>query len=144
VDDEVHIPLQNSVHGPSVSLLDVDLALVAARLEIELRVPRVSQVRIRDVGDPYDLIPLFNPTLFRSKHMAALPEPQARVWCLAISDRTSGSRSFGISTKGLIPILECSFVFGGRLIVFLSDGVAGRLPEAYPNFMKRASAAFYS
>jgi len=46
--------------------------------------------------------------------------------------------------ESLIPILEGSFVFGGRLIVFLSDGVAGRLPEAYPNFMKRASAAFYS
>ena len=99
VNDEIHIPLQDGVNGPSVSLLDVDLALVAARLGIELRVPRVAEVCIRDVGYPYDLIPLFNPVLFRPKHMMDLPGPQFRVWCLAISDRTCGSRSFGISTK---------------------------------------------
>jgi hypothetical protein len=50
VDDEVHLPLQDGVDGPPVGLLDVDLALVAARLGIELRVPGVTQVRVRDVG----------------------------------------------------------------------------------------------
>ena len=53
VDDEVHIPLQDGVDGPPVSLLDVDLPLVAARLGMELRVPAVPQVRIRDVGYAY-------------------------------------------------------------------------------------------
>jgi hypothetical protein len=57
VDDQVHIPLQDGVHSPPVSLLDVHLPLVAARLGMELRVPTVSQVCIRDVGDRYYLIP---------------------------------------------------------------------------------------
>ena len=35
---------------PDGPFLDVDLALVAARLGIELRVPGVPQVRVRDVG----------------------------------------------------------------------------------------------
>jgi hypothetical protein len=50
VYDEIHVPLQDRVDGPPVSLLNVDLALVAARLGVELRVPGVTQVRIRDVG----------------------------------------------------------------------------------------------
>ena len=57
VDYQVHIPLQDGVYSPPVSLLDVDLTLIPARLLVELRVPRVPQVRIRDVSDPYDLIP---------------------------------------------------------------------------------------
>jgi hypothetical protein len=50
VDDEVNIPLQDGGDGPSVRLLDVDLALIAARLRVELGVPGVTQVRVRDVG----------------------------------------------------------------------------------------------
>jgi hypothetical protein len=46
VDDEVHVPLQDGVDGPSIGLLNVDLALVAAGLGVELRVPGVPQVRI--------------------------------------------------------------------------------------------------
>src|SRR5215212_3678103 len=57
VDHQVHVALQDGVHSPPVSLLDVHLPLVAASLLMELRVPTVSQVCIRDVGDPYDLIP---------------------------------------------------------------------------------------
>jgi hypothetical protein len=41
VDDQVHIPLQDGVHSPPVSLLNVHLPLVAARLGMELRVPAV-------------------------------------------------------------------------------------------------------
>src|SRR5215217_9000732 len=67
MNDQVDIPLQDGVHSPPVSLLDIDLALVAARLPMQLRVPRVPQVRIRDVGDPYDLTPLSEPALFRLK-----------------------------------------------------------------------------
>jgi hypothetical protein len=62
VDDEVHLPLQDGVDGPSIGLLNVDLALVAARLGIELRVPGVSQVRIRDVGYAY-YVPAILPSL---------------------------------------------------------------------------------
>ena len=50
MDNQVHIALQDGVHSPPVSLLDVHLPLVAARLLMELRVPRISQVSIRDVG----------------------------------------------------------------------------------------------
>jgi hypothetical protein len=50
VDDKVYVPLQDGVDGPSIGLLNVDLALVAARLGVELRVPGVPQVRVRDVG----------------------------------------------------------------------------------------------
>jgi hypothetical protein len=57
MDNQVHIAFQDGVDSPSVSLLDVHLPLVAARLLMKLRVPTVPQVRIRDVGDPYDLIP---------------------------------------------------------------------------------------
>jgi hypothetical protein len=64
VDHQVHIALQDSVDSPAVSLLDVDLPLVAARLGMELRVPAVPQVCIRDVGDPYYLIPPTWVTLF--------------------------------------------------------------------------------
>jgi hypothetical protein len=112
VNDEIHIPLQDGVNGPSISLLDVDLALVAARLGIELRVPRVAEVCIRDVGYPYDLIPLFNPVLFRPKHMMDLPGPQFRVWCLAIRPDL-WQQVVRYLHEGLIPILEG--VFGGRL-----------------------------
>jgi hypothetical protein len=55
VDHDVHVPLQDSVHGPPVGVLDVDLSLVAVRYRVEPRVPRVPEMRIRDVGDPYDL-----------------------------------------------------------------------------------------
>jgi hypothetical protein len=50
VDDEVHVPLQDGVDGPSIGLLNVDLTLVAARLGMQLRVPGITQVRVRDVG----------------------------------------------------------------------------------------------
>jgi hypothetical protein len=50
MDDEVHVPLQDGVDGPSIGLLNVDLALVAAGFRMELRVPGVTQVRVRDVG----------------------------------------------------------------------------------------------
>jgi hypothetical protein len=50
MDDEVHVPLQDGVDGPSIGLLNVDLALVAAGFGMELRVPGVTQVRVRDVG----------------------------------------------------------------------------------------------
>jgi len=55
VDDQVHIPLQDGVHSPPVSLLNVNLPLVAPRLRAQPRVAGVPQVRIRNVGDPYDL-----------------------------------------------------------------------------------------
>jgi hypothetical protein len=50
VNDQVHIALQDGVHSPPVSLLDVHLPLVAARLLMKLRVPAVPQVRIRDMS----------------------------------------------------------------------------------------------
>jgi hypothetical protein len=50
VDHQVHVPLQDGVHRPPVSLLNVHLPLVAPRLRAQLRVPGVPQVRIRDVG----------------------------------------------------------------------------------------------
>jgi len=53
VDDKVHVPLQDGVDSPSIGLLNVDLALVAARLGMKLRVPGVTQVRVRDVGYAY-------------------------------------------------------------------------------------------
>jgi hypothetical protein len=62
MDDEVHVPPQNGVDDPPVGLLNVDLALVAARLGIELRVPGVPQVRIRDVGYAY-YVPAILPGL---------------------------------------------------------------------------------
>jgi hypothetical protein len=62
VNNDVHIPLQDGVDGPPVGLLDVDLALVAARLGIELRVPGVTQVRIRDVGYA-NYVPAILPSL---------------------------------------------------------------------------------
>jgi hypothetical protein len=59
VNDQVHIALQDGVHSPLVSLLDIDLTLVAARVLMELRVPTVSQMSIRDVGyaDYVSMIP---------------------------------------------------------------------------------------
>jgi hypothetical protein len=57
VNYQVDIPLQDGVDSPSVSLLNVHLPLITARLLMELRVPRVPQMSIRDVGDPYDLMP---------------------------------------------------------------------------------------
>ena len=59
VDHQVHVPLQDGVHSPPVSLLNVNLPLVAPRLRAQPRVAGVPQVRIRNVGDPYDLFPLF-------------------------------------------------------------------------------------
>jgi hypothetical protein len=79
MDHQIHIALQNSVDSPPVGLLDVDLPLVAARLLMQLRVPRVPQVRIRDVGDPYDLIPLFNPKLSRAEYMLGSLRHHVRV-----------------------------------------------------------------
>ncbi|CAA9444362.1 MAG: SbcD_Mre11, partial [uncultured Rubrobacteraceae bacterium] len=49
VDDEVDLTLQDLVDSSPVRLLCVDLPLVAVGLRAELRVPRVPQVRIRDV-----------------------------------------------------------------------------------------------
>jgi hypothetical protein len=77
VNDQVHISLQNCIDSPSVSLLDVDLALITASLLMEPRVPRVSQMSIRDVGDLYDLIPLFNPALFRPEYLVDAQGPCA-------------------------------------------------------------------
>jgi len=67
MDNQVHIPIQNSVDGPPVSLLDVDLPLVAARLLMKLRIPRVPQVCVRDVSytDYVSMIlSISRPTLF--------------------------------------------------------------------------------
>jgi hypothetical protein len=50
VNHQVHIPLQDGIDSPPVSLLDIHLPLVAARLLMKLRVPRVPQVCIRYVG----------------------------------------------------------------------------------------------
>jgi hypothetical protein len=50
VDHEVNFPLQDRVDSPRVSLLDVHLPLIAARLRVEFRVAGVPEVRIRDVG----------------------------------------------------------------------------------------------
>ena len=61
VDHQVHVPLQDGVHRPPVSLLNVHLPLVPPRLRAQPRVPGVSQVRIRDVRDPYDLDPSLKP-----------------------------------------------------------------------------------
>ena len=69
VDYEVHVPLQDGVHRPLVSLLNVHLPLVAVRGRVQLRVPRVTQMRVRDVGYtnyglrclPYILSYLFYP-----------------------------------------------------------------------------------
>jgi hypothetical protein len=73
VDDEVHVPLQDGVDNPFVSLLDVDLTLVAARLGMELRVPRVTQVSVRDVGYPnYVCVILLRPkSLHRTRSAPA-------------------------------------------------------------------------
>jgi hypothetical protein len=53
VDDEVDLALQDLVDGSPVRLLSVDLPLVSVGMRAELRVPRVPQVCIRDVSDPY-------------------------------------------------------------------------------------------
>jgi hypothetical protein len=53
VDHQVHFPLQNGVNRPRVCLLYVNLPLVPACLRVKLRVPRVPQVRVRDVGYAY-------------------------------------------------------------------------------------------
>jgi hypothetical protein len=58
VDHQVHIPLQDGVHGPPVSLLDVHLPLVAASLGMELRIPAVPEMSIRDVGYTYYIVAL--------------------------------------------------------------------------------------
>jgi hypothetical protein len=50
VDHDVHVPLQDGVDRPPVGLLDVNLPLVAVRHGVESRVPRVPEMRIRDVG----------------------------------------------------------------------------------------------
>jgi len=50
VNYKVHIAFQDDVHSPPVSLLDVHLPLITARLLVELRVPTISKVSIRDVG----------------------------------------------------------------------------------------------
>jgi hypothetical protein len=50
VDNQVHIALQDGVNSQPVSLLDVDLPLVTARLLMKLRIPRVPQVCVRDVS----------------------------------------------------------------------------------------------
>jgi hypothetical protein len=99
VDHKVHIAFQDGIHSPPVSLLDVHLPLVATRFGMELRVPAVPQVRIRDVGDPYYLIPLLNPALFQPEYTVDSLSPHGRVRRLAISDRISGTRSFGTSMK---------------------------------------------
>jgi hypothetical protein len=65
VDHQVHIPLQDGIHGPPVSLLDVHLSLIAARLLMELRVPAVSQVRVRDVGYTYYIVALLSVAIRR-------------------------------------------------------------------------------
>ncbi len=64
VYDEVNISLQDGVYSPRVRLLYVYLSLVAPRLRTEPRVPRVSQVCVRDVRDPYDLSPFFGLPYF--------------------------------------------------------------------------------
>jgi hypothetical protein len=53
VDHQVHVPLQDGVNRPRVRLLYVNLPLVSPGLGVQLRVPRVSKVRIRDVGYAY-------------------------------------------------------------------------------------------
>ncbi len=50
VDNQIHVAFQNGVDSPPVSLLDVHLPLVATSLLMELRVPGVPQMSIRDVG----------------------------------------------------------------------------------------------
>jgi hypothetical protein len=62
MDNQVHIAFQDGVDSPPVSLLDVHLPLVAASLLMELRVPRISQVSIRDVGYA-DYVPAILTTL---------------------------------------------------------------------------------
>jgi hypothetical protein len=65
VDDKVHIALQDSVHSPPVGLLDVHLPLVAARLGMELRIPAVPQMSIRDVGYTYYIVALLSVAIRR-------------------------------------------------------------------------------
>jgi hypothetical protein len=72
VNDQVHIALQDGVHSPTVSLLDVHLPLVAARLGMELRIPAVPEMRIRDVGYANDV-----PAILASLD----PSDSNRVWC---------------------------------------------------------------
>jgi hypothetical protein len=59
VDHKVHIALQDGFNSTPVSLLDVHLSLVSARLGMELGVPGVPQMSIRDVGyaDYVSMIP---------------------------------------------------------------------------------------
>jgi hypothetical protein len=53
VDHQVHVPLQDGVNSSRVRLLNVNLPLVSPRLGVQLRVPCVPKVRIRDVGYAY-------------------------------------------------------------------------------------------
>jgi hypothetical protein len=64
VDHDVYGPLQDGVDSPPVGVLDVHLPLVAVRRGVETRVPRVPEMRIRDVGDPYYLNTPFKSSLF--------------------------------------------------------------------------------
>ena len=69
VEHEVHLPLQDGVNRPSVRLLYVYLALVAVGFGTELRVPGVSQVRIRDVCDS-DYIVLALPVIWDLRYFS--------------------------------------------------------------------------
>src|SRR3712207_5405854 len=104
VDDEIDIPLQNGVHRPPVSLLYINLPLVTARPRAQLRVPRVPEVRVRDMSDPYDLSPPFGPvalygrlTRLQRQLAIVLAKFQVRAWCWAISSLITGTNAFGTS-----------------------------------------------
>jgi hypothetical protein len=67
VDNDVHIPLQDGIDGPPVGLLDVNLPLVAVGFGIQPRVPRVPEMRIRDVrytNYVIEVLPISRSSLF--------------------------------------------------------------------------------
>src|SRR5829696_244066 len=76
VDHQVHLPLQDGVNRPPVSLLNIHLPLVAACLGAKLRVPRVPQVRIRDVRYTNDA--LRNPRRSSSGSLPRILYPDRR------------------------------------------------------------------
>jgi hypothetical protein len=50
VDHKVHVPLQDPIHRPSISLLNIHLPLIAAGVRVQLRVPGIPKMRIRNVS----------------------------------------------------------------------------------------------
>lgn len=140
MNDEVDLALQDLVDRPTIRLLSVDLPLVSVGLWAELRVPRVPQVRIRDVSNPYYLSPPFKTCAILDVLYGGLTRLQSgnkkQLWGISglrsmfgdqLSDR--GHQRVGDFHKGLVGILESGLVFGDRFFFGLLLVVREDLPH---------------